>query len=193
MQELFARARVLVTDYSSIAFNAAYLERPVVYFQFDADEVLAGGHVGRAGYFDYAATASVRWRRQRPTLCSAISRRWSTALPLQPYAKRIEATFPRRDGSAASGSSEAVRQTSATATQDSVPTPVLRRGRPRRGQRDMTRATPRSSPSPAAARPATTSTHVQPGLQELVPCDLATNQTSMISLMSPPIEVTWHR
>ena len=34
-QEHFARARVLVTDYSSVAFNAAYLDRPVVYYQFD--------------------------------------------------------------------------------------------------------------------------------------------------------------
>jgi hypothetical protein len=30
VQELFARSRVLVTDYSSMAFNAAYLDRPVV-------------------------------------------------------------------------------------------------------------------------------------------------------------------
>jgi glycosyltransferase involved in cell wall biosynthesis len=53
VQELFARAAVLVTDYSSMAFNAAYLDRPVVYFQFDAEAVQNGGHVGRAGYFDY--------------------------------------------------------------------------------------------------------------------------------------------
>ncbi len=52
-QELFARARVLVTDFSSVAFNAAYLERPVVYYQFDAESVLEGEHVGRRGYFDY--------------------------------------------------------------------------------------------------------------------------------------------
>ncbi|MFP5283840.1 MAG: CDP-glycerol:glycerophosphate glycerophosphotransferase, partial [Actinomycetes bacterium] len=37
VQRLFARAAVLVTDYSSIAFNAAYIDRPVVYFQFDAE------------------------------------------------------------------------------------------------------------------------------------------------------------
>src|SRR4029077_12320708 len=52
-QELFARARVVVTDFSSIAFNAAYLERPVVYYQFDAESVLGGGHTGRPSYFDY--------------------------------------------------------------------------------------------------------------------------------------------
>ena len=32
-------ADVLVTDYSSVAFNIAYLDRPTVYFQFDATEV----------------------------------------------------------------------------------------------------------------------------------------------------------
>lgn len=53
VRELFARAVVLVTDYSSVAFNAAYLDRPVVYFQFDRDRVLGGGHMGVGGYFDY--------------------------------------------------------------------------------------------------------------------------------------------
>ena len=53
VQEYFARARLFVTDFSSVAFNQAYLERPVVYFQFDEDKVLGGGHVGRAGYFGY--------------------------------------------------------------------------------------------------------------------------------------------
>ena len=42
-----------MTDYSSVAFNVAYVDAPVVYFQFDRDAVLAGQHIGRAGYFDY--------------------------------------------------------------------------------------------------------------------------------------------
>ena len=53
VQELFARAAVLVTDYSSMAFNVALLDRPVVYFPFDLAAVQAGAHVGRVGYFDY--------------------------------------------------------------------------------------------------------------------------------------------
>ena len=53
VQGLYARLGLLVTDYSSVAFNAAYLDRPTVYYQFDRDELLAGGHVGRPGYFDY--------------------------------------------------------------------------------------------------------------------------------------------
>ena len=48
------RARaLLVTDYSSVAFNAAYLDRPVVYYQFDRDDVVRGRAPRRKGYFDY--------------------------------------------------------------------------------------------------------------------------------------------
>ena len=44
----------MVTDYSSMAFNAAYLGRPVVYFQFDAESFFSGANASRPGYFDYA-------------------------------------------------------------------------------------------------------------------------------------------
>jgi glycosyltransferase involved in cell wall biosynthesis len=47
VQEYFARAAVLVTDYSSTAFNAAYIDRPTVYFQFDADRIAADVRAGR--------------------------------------------------------------------------------------------------------------------------------------------------
>ena len=44
----------MVTDYSSAVFDFAYLRKPVVYFQFDADEFFSGGHVYTKGYFDYS-------------------------------------------------------------------------------------------------------------------------------------------
>lgn len=53
VQEMIAGAAVVVTDYSSIAFDAAVAERPVIYFQFDRGDFLSGGHIGRPGYFDY--------------------------------------------------------------------------------------------------------------------------------------------
>jgi glycosyltransferase involved in cell wall biosynthesis len=52
-QSLFARAAVAVTDYSSAAFEIAFLQRPVINFQFDFDSVFAGGHICRPGYFSY--------------------------------------------------------------------------------------------------------------------------------------------
>ncbi|NAZ17482.1 glycosyltransferase [Glutamicibacter soli] len=44
---------VLVTDYSSTAFEAAYGNVPVVYFQFDQDAIKAGSHTYDVGYFDF--------------------------------------------------------------------------------------------------------------------------------------------
>ena len=41
-----------MTDDSSVAFDIAALDRPVVYYQFDRERVMAGGHIGRHGYFD---------------------------------------------------------------------------------------------------------------------------------------------
>ncbi len=52
IQELFQRAGCLLTDYSSVAFEMAYLKKLVVYYQFDFDYVFSGGHLGK-GYFDY--------------------------------------------------------------------------------------------------------------------------------------------
>lgn len=52
VREMIIHASLLITDYSSIAFNAAYLDTPVLYFQFDRDDYLTG-HTERPGYFDY--------------------------------------------------------------------------------------------------------------------------------------------
>jgi len=52
-QNLLVRAAVFVTDYSSVAFDAANIGTPVVYFQFDPETMFGGGHNFRRGYFDY--------------------------------------------------------------------------------------------------------------------------------------------
>ena len=53
VQEMIADAALMITDYSSVAFDAAIARRPLAYFQFDRAEFLGGGHIGRPGYFDY--------------------------------------------------------------------------------------------------------------------------------------------
>lgn len=50
---LFAEAGILVTDYSSVAFDLAYLDKPVVYYQFDKEEFYSGLQDYERGYFDY--------------------------------------------------------------------------------------------------------------------------------------------
>ena len=53
LQCLIARTKILVTDYSSIAFEVAALFRSVVYFQFDRAEVFSGLHTYKPGYYNY--------------------------------------------------------------------------------------------------------------------------------------------
>ncbi|MFC6705557.1 CDP-glycerol glycerophosphotransferase family protein [Flexivirga alba] len=53
IHELMASARVTVTDYSSIFFDAALAKSRVVYFQFDQDAFLNGSHTYLPGYWDY--------------------------------------------------------------------------------------------------------------------------------------------
>lgn len=54
--KLFCESSLLVTDYSSVAFDFAYMKKPVVYNQFDYDDILgerANKHIYKKGYFDY--------------------------------------------------------------------------------------------------------------------------------------------
>ena len=101
VQGLYARLGLLVTDYSSVAFNAAYLDRPTVYYQFDRDELHAGGHVGRPGYFDYERDGFGPVTEDHDAAVAAIiASIHHGATPAQPYADRIAGTFPDRDGRA---------------------------------------------------------------------------------------------
>ncbi len=99
IHDYFARTAALVTDYSSMAFNAAYLRRAVVYFQFDRDTFLSGGHVGRAGYFDYETKGFGPVARTRSEVLRAVADVIANdSAAVEPYASRIEETFPFRDG-----------------------------------------------------------------------------------------------
>jgi CDP-glycerol glycerophosphotransferase (TagB/SpsB family) len=98
-QELFARTRAVVTDFSSIAFNAAYLERPVVYYQFDADSVLGGGHTGRQSYFEYSRDGfGPVVETREAAVDAAVEALAHGPSPLPEYQARIDATFTLRDG-----------------------------------------------------------------------------------------------
>jgi CDP-glycerol glycerophosphotransferase (TagB/SpsB family) len=44
---------LLITDYSSISFDFAYVYKPVLYYQFDYEEFYSGKHTYRQGAYDY--------------------------------------------------------------------------------------------------------------------------------------------
>lgn len=47
----FSKCSLMITDYSSVAFDFAYLEKPVIYYQFDQTDFRKGQHA--EGYFSY--------------------------------------------------------------------------------------------------------------------------------------------
>ena len=51
-KQVFAKSALLITDYSSTAFDFAFLKKPVIYYQFDHKEFYKN-HVYKKGYFSY--------------------------------------------------------------------------------------------------------------------------------------------
>lgn len=50
--KLFREASLMITDYSSTAFDFAYMRKPVIYAHFDREKFFSS-HTYRAGYFSY--------------------------------------------------------------------------------------------------------------------------------------------
>lgn len=98
VQDILARAAVVVSDYSSLAFEASFLDIPVVYFQFDADEFFNGLHIGRRGYFDYSRDGFGPVVDTVSEVVSAVETIASNDYELSPeYQERTRAAFVTRD------------------------------------------------------------------------------------------------
>ncbi|TCV86634.1 CDP-glycerol glycerophosphotransferase family protein [Testudinibacter aquarius] len=99
IQELFQQALMMITDYSSVAFDMAYLNKQTLYYQFDEKEVFYGSHTYRKGYFEYdihgfgpvARTTDELYNRLDELL--VIQQGKIASL----YLERIQATFVTRD------------------------------------------------------------------------------------------------
>lgn len=59
IQEVLKKAGFMITDYSSVFFDFAYMRKPVAFYQFDEAEFRAKQYA--EGYFDYHNTVLGRW------------------------------------------------------------------------------------------------------------------------------------
>ncbi len=102
VQDVLAHASHVITDYSSIAFDAALIGRPVMYFQFDYDVVHSGAdHIGVTGYFDYRRDGFGPVVSTLSECESVLARLIEAGKSLaEPYATRVLETFTLRDGRA---------------------------------------------------------------------------------------------
>jgi len=99
VQSVLARACLVLTDYSSLGFEASFLHIPVVNFQFDAEDFFNGMHIGRRGYFDYERDGFGERVLTVDAAVDAIgavaANGWQLA---EPFASRVARTFTMRDG-----------------------------------------------------------------------------------------------
>lgn len=51
VQQLLKESKVLITDYSSVAFDFGYMRKPVIYYQFDEEKYYKNHY--KKGYYDY--------------------------------------------------------------------------------------------------------------------------------------------
>lgn len=99
IQTLFKKACLLITDYSSTAFEMAYLEKPCIYYQFDADDFFSGSHVYKAGYFDYKQDGFGPVANSIQDLEAALDHLHGRSFkPEEPYLQRMKTQFAYRDG-----------------------------------------------------------------------------------------------
>lgn len=98
IQDVFASASLMVTDYSSVSFEMAFLQKPVVYYQFDEDEFYSKG-VYNKGYFDTAVDGFgpvVRNQEELNVALDEFCKRDFAAEEI--HLNRMREFFPYRDG-----------------------------------------------------------------------------------------------
>ena len=98
IQQLFQKSKVMITDYSSVHFEMAYLDKAILYYQFDKDDFFKGGHVFSPGYFSYEENGFGPVVESEDELIIEVTNIFeNNGEPLYPYNKRIADTFPLRD------------------------------------------------------------------------------------------------
>lgn len=96
VQKLLKSCAILITDYSSVFFDVAYLKKSIIYYQFDEEEFYSC-HYGK-GYFDFRADGFGPVCTKEDELISEIrSALENNSAPSDKYAKRGERFFELRD------------------------------------------------------------------------------------------------
>ena len=99
MQALFQKAQFMITDFSSVAFDIAILNKTVLYYHFDYDEIFSGGHITQQGYFSYIKHGFGPVAYTEEELLGHLTQTLQNGGAVsEPYTSRINNTFPYRDG-----------------------------------------------------------------------------------------------
>ena len=96
IQELIRNCSMMITDYSSVYFDVAYQEKPLIYYQFDYDDFRATHY--KNGYFDYNADGFGDVVKSENELIDSLRKIIENNYKVEEkYKKRINSFFIYRD------------------------------------------------------------------------------------------------
>lgn len=108
VQALLMDCAVLITDYSSVFFDVAYLNKPVIYYQFDEAEFRKYHY--SEGYFDYIRDGFGPVCESEEQLLSSLGKCLGEDARLSDeYRPRVERFFPLRDDKNSERTFEAIK------------------------------------------------------------------------------------
>lgn len=96
-KKAFSEGNLLVTDYSSVAFDFAYLRKPLIYSQFD-EETFYGSHLYDKGYFRYDRDGfGVVCKSYKDTMREIIKTIEAGMTLEEPYKARVKSFYAHSD------------------------------------------------------------------------------------------------
>ncbi len=98
IQDCLVKSSIMITDYSSISFDMAYLEKSTIYYQFDAKDFFSGSHTSNKGYFSYTDNGFGPVVTTQDDLIKQLHLylKRNCDIPKK-YLNRIEIAYPNRD------------------------------------------------------------------------------------------------
>lgn len=99
IQNLFQKAKIMLTDYSSVAFEMAYLDKAIIYYQFDKEMIYQGSHIYQKGYFEYERDGFGQVLEEVEQVEQILEQiLQNNGQPLPKYLIRMQDTFKFKDG-----------------------------------------------------------------------------------------------
>ena len=96
VQQLLMRCNLLITDYSSVFFDAGYMEKPVIYYEFDPEDFRKYHY--QEGYFSAEKHGFGPVAETEEALVDAVYECAGNCFRMEEkYRSRLEAFFPVRD------------------------------------------------------------------------------------------------
>ncbi len=108
IQELFTEATLMITDYSSVSFEMAFLEKPLMYYQFDAQHFF--NHHWKEGYFSFQEHGFGPIATTHEELMKDVHESLEKGHALEPYLSRMQKTFAHKDGNNCARTYAAMKQ-----------------------------------------------------------------------------------